>query len=81
MYTADQDYKALYLESQKQLAESRRLLLEAEYKLQLALMDAAALRASKFASGQSDNRVTGQLGLFPLGASEAIHLWGIWRCL
>lgn len=71
MYTADQDYKALYLESQKQLAESRRLLLEAEYKLQLALMDAAALRASKFASGQSDNRVTGQLGLFPLGASEA----------
>ncbi|WP_035804145.1 hypothetical protein, partial [Lunatimonas lonarensis] len=71
MYTADQDYKALYLESQKQLAESRRLLLETEYKLQLALMDAAELRARRFASGQSDNRVTGQLGLFPLGASEA----------
>jgi transposase len=48
-----------------------RLLLEAEYKLQLALMDAAELRASRFASGQSYNRVTGQRGLFPPGASEA----------
>ncbi|WP_209332964.1 IS66 family transposase [Lunatimonas salinarum] len=71
MNTAVPDYRTLYLESQKQLAESRRMLLEAEYKLQLALLEAAELRARRFASGQSDNRVTGQLGLFPLGASQA----------
>jgi len=71
MNTAVPDYKTLYLESQKQLAESRRMLLETELKLKLALMEAAELRHRRFASGNSDNRVTGQLGLFPLGAGEA----------
>ena len=71
MNIAVPDYKTLYLESQKQLAESRRMLLETELKLKLALMDAADLRHRRFGSGNSDNRVTGQLGLFPLGAGEA----------
>ncbi len=71
MNTAVPDYKTLYLESQKQLAESMRMLLETELKLKLALMEAAELRYRKFASGNSDNRVTGQLGLFPMGAAEA----------
>jgi transposase len=71
MYTADRDFKALYLESQKQLAESRRMLLEAEHKLRPALLEAVELRYRKFAPGNSDNRVTGQLGLFPLGAGDA----------
>lgn len=71
MNTAVPDYKTLYLESQKQLAESMRMLLETELKLKLALMEAAELRYRRFASGNSDNRVTGQLGLFPLGAGEA----------
>lgn len=71
MNTAAPDYKTLYLESQIQLAESRRILLETELKLKLALLEAAELRGSKFRSGNSDNRVTGQLGLFPLGAGEA----------
>ena len=75
MNTAVPDYKALYLESQKQLAESRRMLLETELKLKLALLDAAELRRRHFSSSKSDNRVSGsgngQLGLFPLGAGEA----------
>ncbi len=75
MNTAAPDYKTLYLDSQKQLAESMRALLETELKLKLALLDAAELRRRHFSSPKSDNRVTGfdsgQLGLFPLGAGEA----------
>jgi transposase len=75
MNTAAPDYETLYLDSQKQLAESMRALLETELKLKLALLDAAELRRRHFSSPKSDNRVTGfdsgQLGLFPLGAGEA----------
>ena len=62
------DYKTVYLESQKQLAESRCMLLETELKLQLAILDAAELRRRHFYSSKSDNQMTGlgrgQLGLF-----------------
>lgn len=66
MITAEPDYKFLYEQSQKRLAES-------EQKLKLALLDANELRRKLFGI-KSDNRVKraaeGQLDLFPLGATN-----------
>ena len=66
MITAEPDYKLLYEQSQKLLAES-------EQKLKLALLDANELRRKLFGL-KSDNRVkraaSGQLDLFPLGATD-----------
>lgn len=74
MIAAAPDYKSLYEESQKQLVKSRQMLLEAELKLKLALLEANGLRRKLFGI-RSDNRVRqaaaeGQLDIFPLGAVE-----------
>lgn len=79
MTAAGPDYKLLYEESQKRLAETEAkyssALEEARQMLQLALLDANELRRKLFGI-KSDNRVKkatteGQLDLFPLGAEES----------
>jgi transposase len=75
---APPDYRTLYEESQKQMAEAESFYLQQieEYKqqLSLALMEANSLRAKLFGI-KSDNRVkraadSNQLELFNLGASQ-----------
>lgn len=79
MIAAEPDYKLLYEQSQKKLAETEQkyssVLEETRRMLQLALLDANELRRKLFGI-KSDNRVKkatseGQLDLFPLGAEEA----------
>lgn len=79
MIAAEPDYKLLYEQSQKKLAETEEkyssVLEETRRMLQLALLDANELRRKLFGF-KSDNRVKkasaeGQLDLFPLGAEES----------
>ena len=76
MIAAKPDYKLLYEQSQKKLAETEHryslALEETLQKLKLALLEANELRRKLFGI-KSDNRVKkataeGQLDLFPLGA-------------
>jgi transposase len=78
MIAAEPDYKLLYEQSQKQLAETEQkyglALEETRRMLQLALLDANELRRKLFGI-KSDNRVKnataeGQLDIFPLGAQD-----------
>lgn len=78
MITTEPDYKSLYEQSQKQLAEAEKkyslALEETRRMLQLALLDANELRRKLFGV-KSDNRVKkatseGQLDLFSLGARQ-----------
>lgn len=79
MTTAEPDYKLLYEQSQKKLAEVEGKALEAEQQLSLlqqqlhlALLEVNQLRRKLFGI-TSDNRVKkaadGQLDIFPLGAT------------
>lgn len=76
---AETDYKLLYEQSQKRLAEAESKILTAEKqasdlaeKLQLALLEINQLRRRIFGI-KSDNRtkktIEGQLDIFPLGAT------------
>lgn len=78
MITAEPDYKLLYEQSQKKLAETEQryglALEETRQMLQLALLDANELRRKLFGI-KSDNRVKnataeGQLDIFPLGIQD-----------
>lgn len=78
MIAAEPDYKLLYEQSQKQLAETEQkyglALEETRRMLQLALLDANELRRKLFGI-KSDNRVKnataeGQLDIFPLGIQD-----------
>lgn len=79
MIAAGPDYKLLYEQSQKKLAETEQkyssALEQTRRMLQLALLEANELRRKLFGI-KSDNRVKkaaseGQLDLLPLGAEEA----------
>lgn len=79
MIAAEPDYKLLYEQSQKKLAQTELryslALQETQQMLRLALLEANELRRKLFGI-KSDNRVkkatvAGQLDLFPLGAQQS----------